>query len=364
MHEIYLAGGCFWGTEAFLKKLPGVRSCEVGYANGNGRIAELSYEQVCQGLTGCAEAVRCAFDPTVIALPLLLRAYLTTIDPVSVDRQGGDAGRQYRTGIYWSDPADEAVVRGELAALQLRLTREGGGTVAVEALPLRNFHPAEDYHQDYLDKNPGGYCHVDLGGAERFVAGNAAEFVAVAARAAAERARMLDALEHAMIAFDAGDAKRIQHFIKVRDLARLIARGEKADPELLFILEAAALVHDIGIHPAEERYGHQNGKLQEEMGPAPAREMLGRLGFDADVIEHVAYLVGHHHTYTDIDGLDYHALVEADFLVNLFEDGAGEHAIRAAYGKVFATGTGRALCREMFGFEDCPDETDEGLPVR
>lgn len=351
-HEIYLAGGCFWGTEAFLKCLPGIVSCEVGYANGNGSVAEPTYEQVCSGVTDCVECVRVAFDPQVISLRLLLEAYLTTIDPTSVDRQGGDAGRQYRTGIYWVDPADEGEVRGLLALLADDLAATGRGSLAVEAGPLRDFFPAEGYHQDYLDKNPDGYCHVNLGGAKRFVARHAEAFAAVAARAQAGRAARLDALEHAIIEFDAGDAKRIQHFIKVRDLARLIARGEGADPATLFTLEAAALVHDIGIHPAEERYGYQNGKLQEEMGPAPAREMLERLGFEPEVVDRACYLVGHHHTYSDIDGLDYQALVEADFLVNLFEDEASEHAVKTAYDRIFATDTGRALCRQMFGLAE------------
>ncbi|MDY4041475.1 MAG: peptide-methionine (S)-S-oxide reductase MsrA [Collinsella sp.] len=175
-HEIYLAGGCFWGTEAFLKKLPGVLTCEVGYANGNGSVSEPSYEQVCSGETGHAETVRVTFDPARISLPLLLKAYFTTIDPTSVNRQGGDAGTQYRTGVYWTDPADEAPVRTALYQLQRELSAAGRGRVAIEAAPLTEFWPAEDYHQDYLDKNPGGYCHVDLGGAERFIAEHARAF--------------------------------------------------------------------------------------------------------------------------------------------------------------------------------------------
>lgn len=174
--EIYLAGGCFWGTEAFLKKLPGIISCEVGYANGNGSVPDPSYEHVCTGKTGCAETVHVVYGPRIIPLPLLLEAYFTTIDSTSVNRQGGDAGTQYRTGIYWTDPADEAVVRDALYKLQREVSRERGGRVVIEAAPLSSFYPAEDYHQDYLDKNPGGYCHVDLGGAERFVAAHARDF--------------------------------------------------------------------------------------------------------------------------------------------------------------------------------------------
>ena len=151
-----------------------------------------------------------------------------------------------------------------------------------------------------------------------------------------------------MIEFDAGDAPRIQHFIKVASFARTIGLGEGADADTLLTLEAAAIVHDIGIHPAEEKYGSSNGKYQEELGPEPARQMLTEVGFDAARCERVAYLVGHHHTYTGIVGLDYQALVEADFLVNLFEDGASESAIRAAHDNVFRTATGKRLLKAMY----------------
>ena len=180
--EIYVAGGCFWGTEAFLKRLPGVMTCEVGYANGNGSVQHPTYQQVCSGATGCAETVHVTYDPHAITLPLLLRAYFTTIDPTSVNRQGGDAGEQYRTGIYWTDPADEQPVRNALYQLQREVSAQQGGTVAIEAMPLANFTPAEDYHQDYLDKNPDGYCHVDLGGAARFIAEHERDF-AIASQA-------------------------------------------------------------------------------------------------------------------------------------------------------------------------------------
>ena len=178
--EIYLAGGCFWGTEAFLKKLPGVVNCEVGYANGNGSVPSPTYEQVCSGTTGCAETVHVTYDTHHITLPLLLRAYFSTIDPTSVNRQGGDTGEQYRTGIYWTDPADEQPARAALYQLQRELSAQRAGRVAIEAAPLANFTSAEDYHQDYLDKNPGGYCHVDLGGAERFIAAHERDFAIAA----------------------------------------------------------------------------------------------------------------------------------------------------------------------------------------
>ena len=123
-----------------------------------------------------------------------------------------------------------------------------------------------------------------------------------------------------MIEFYRDDPARIQHFIKVHSFAKLIGEEEHLDEKLLYILEAAAYVHDIGIRPAEAKFGRCDGKLQEQEGPAEAEKMLKSLGFEQDVIERVSYLVGHHHTYTDIDGMDYQILVEADFLVNYFED--------------------------------------------
>lgn len=162
-------------------------------------------------------------------------------------------------------------------------------------------------------------------------------------------AELLHELMLKMIEFDAGDAKRIQHFIKVASLCRTIGVGEgMTGPELL-TLEAAGIVHDIGIHPAEKKYGCNTGKYQEELGPEPARNMLAEVGFAEDICERVAWLVGHHHTYTNIDSLDYQALVEADFLVNLFEDSAAEHAITSARDKIFRTSTGKALLHNMFG---------------
>lgn len=119
----------------------------------------------------------------------------------------------------------------------------------------------------------------------------------------------------------------------------------------LFTLAAAAIVHDIGIHPAIEKYGSSLGKLQEQEGPAPARAMLCDLGFDTQTIERVAFLVGHHHTYDAIDGTDYQILVEADFLVNLYEDDCSENAVLAAREKVFRTRTGITLINAMFGMQ-------------
>ena len=160
--------------------------------------------------------------------------------------------------------------------------------------------------------------------------------------------QLLHALMLKMIEFDAGDAKRIQHFVKVASFARTIGLGEGVDAGTLLTLEAAAIVHDIGIHPSEQKYGDCSGKHQEELGPEPARRMLAEVGFDAERCKRVAYLVGHHHTYSGIDGIDYQALVEADFLVNLFEDNSSLDAVRCAEAKVFRTATGKRLLETMF----------------
>lgn len=152
--EIYFAGGCFWGTEHFMKQIRGVIATEVGYANGN--VANPDYRAVCTGNTGFAETVKVKYDASIIGLEKLIDLYLQTIDPISIDRQGNDRGSQYRTGIYFIDSSDEKVILSVLSQLSLRLNKP----VAVECKPLRNFYKAEDYHQDYLDKNPGGYCHI------------------------------------------------------------------------------------------------------------------------------------------------------------------------------------------------------------
>ena len=169
-HEIYFAGGCFWGTEAYLKRIPGVLETEVGYANST--VPDPTYEQVCSGATGAAEAVRVVFDVDVLTLPLLLAAYLRTVDPFSLDRQGNDVGTQYRTGIYWTDPTDETVVVSAL----VNLARTVGKNPRIEAGKLRNFYSAESYHQDYLGRNPLGYCHVNLVDVDVFMAEHAADF--------------------------------------------------------------------------------------------------------------------------------------------------------------------------------------------
>lgn len=155
-----------------------------------------------------------------------------------------------------------------------------------------------------------------------------------------------------MVHYYEGDPKRIQHFMKVHDFSRTIGLLEGLDDKTLFILETAAVVHDIGIKVSEEKYGSCEGKLQEQEGPAIAKDLLHRLCYESEVIQRVCYLVGHHHTYKNIDGMDYQILVEADFLVNLYEDQVPETGIRSAYEKIFRTESGKILCREMFGISE------------
>lgn len=163
-----------------------------------------------------------------------------------------------------------------------------------------------------------------------------------------DNSEFVDLLEQKMISFNSGDPMRIQHLIKVHRLAQLIGRREKLDAHTLFLTECAALVHDIGIRPAEEKYGSSIGPLQEKLGPAYAKTMLEQLGMDAGDIERISYLVGHHHTYSNIEGLDYQILVEADFLVNFYEDSLGNEAVLTALDKIFRTYTGKELCRTMY----------------
>lgn len=159
MSVIYLAGGCFWGMEKYLASVRGVTETQVGYANG--RTDQPTYEEVCHCDTGHAETVRVTYDPQLVPLGFLLELYFSAIDPVSVNRQGNDRGTQYRTGIYYVDPVDRPVIDRAVSRLQAKLS----APVAVEVEPLTNFFTAEEYHQRYLDKNPGGYCHISR---ERF----------------------------------------------------------------------------------------------------------------------------------------------------------------------------------------------------
>jgi peptide methionine sulfoxide reductase msrA/msrB len=154
--EIYFAGGCFWGTEHLFQLVRGVVETEVGYANG--KIKNPTYEQVISHTTGFAEAVKVKYDADQVNLPLLIDLFFKSIDPTTIDRQGNDIGDNYRSGIYSMDPETEDIVKIEVA----KLAKNYSQPVVVETIPLINFYKAEDYHQDYLDKNPGGYCHIPL----------------------------------------------------------------------------------------------------------------------------------------------------------------------------------------------------------
>ena len=152
--EIYLAGGCFWGTEHYFKQIRGVISTEAGYANGN--TLNPTYEEVYTDTTGFAECVKICYDSDIVELRLLLEMYFRSIDPTSLNRQGNDVGTRYRTGIYYTTTDDLATIEEVYNDIQ----RIIGEELMVELEPLRSFYPAEEYHQDYLDKNPAGYCHI------------------------------------------------------------------------------------------------------------------------------------------------------------------------------------------------------------
>lgn len=156
MKEIYLAGGCFWGTEHFFKQIRGVIETEVGFANGH--TENPTYQEVYTDKTGFAETVLVKYNPDVVSLEFLLQMFFVAIDPTSLNKQGHDEGTRYRTGIYYTDSADLAIINKVYDAEQQKYSQP----FAVERLPLENYYPAEDYHQDYLDKNPDGYCHLPL----------------------------------------------------------------------------------------------------------------------------------------------------------------------------------------------------------
>ena len=153
MKEIYFAGGCFWGTEMVFRSVPGVTDTTVGYANGHTQ--NPTYQEVCTDTTGHRETVKVVYDPAAVSLKKLLEVYFLVVDPTVRNRQGGDIGSQYQTGVYYSDPADLPVLSAAFEAERAR-----SGEFCVELLPLRCFYSAEEYHQDYLEKNPTGYCHI------------------------------------------------------------------------------------------------------------------------------------------------------------------------------------------------------------
>lgn len=152
--EIYLAGGCFWGMEKYISLVKGVESTQVGFANGKTMFP--TYEEVCHNNTGHAETVKVVYNSNAITLNELLNLYFEAIDPISVNKQGGDRGVQYRTGIYYINEKDIPIIHQAISELQKKYDKP----IAIEVEPLKNYSPAEEYHQKYLDKNPGGYCHI------------------------------------------------------------------------------------------------------------------------------------------------------------------------------------------------------------
>ncbi len=154
--EIYLAGGCFWGIEAYFDEIKGVIKTEVGYANGE--TLNPKYEEVKRGNTGYVETVKVIYDDRVIDLEEILDNYFQIIDPTIKDGQGFDVGSQYRTGVYFVDQKDREIIRNKILKEQEKYTKR----IVTENEPLKNFFKAEDYHQKYLAKNPKGYCHIDL----------------------------------------------------------------------------------------------------------------------------------------------------------------------------------------------------------
>ena len=154
--EIYFAGGCFWGTEHFFKQIEGVIETEVGFANGH--TENPTYKEVYTDQTGFAETVYVKYNPDVVSLEFLLNMFFKAIDPTSLNKQGEDEGTRYRTGVYYTSDDDLAVIEKVFAQEQQNHQQP----LAVEKLPLQNYYSAEDYHQDYLDKNPTGYCHLPV----------------------------------------------------------------------------------------------------------------------------------------------------------------------------------------------------------
>lgn len=162
--------------------------------------------------------------------------------------------------------------------------------------------------------------------------------------------RQLARLMQAMIKYDGGDVPRIQHFVKVHNFAATIGIMENLDEETQFVLEAAAILHDIGIHPAEVKYGNSNGKAQEELGPVEARKVLAEVGgFTESQIDRICWLIGHHHAYDNVNTIDHRILLEADFLVNSYEDKFSLNGILTFRDKVFRSASAVRMLNEMWG---------------
>ncbi len=158
MQVIYFAGGCFWGTEHFFQQVQGVVRTETGFANGREDLPEPTYEQVYTDSTGFAETVKVEFDEAKVSLEFLVRMFFRAIDPLSLNQQGHDVGTRYRTGVYYVSEEQKAVIEAVFAEEQKKYKEE----MKVELLPLKNYWPADEYHQKYLDKHPDGYCHLPM----------------------------------------------------------------------------------------------------------------------------------------------------------------------------------------------------------
>ncbi len=156
MKEIYLAGGCFWGVDAYMSKVEGVVETSVGYANG--KVENPSYEMVCTGTTGHTETTYVKYDETKTSLEKVLNKFWGIINPTLLNRQGPDIGSQYRTGIYYTDEEDLEIINKTLEVQKEKYD----APIVTEIMPLKSYYEAEAYHQDYLKKNPNGYCHIDL----------------------------------------------------------------------------------------------------------------------------------------------------------------------------------------------------------
>lgn len=156
MKKIVLAGGCFWGVEAYFKKINGVINTKVGYSNGHTK--NPTYEEVCSSITGYAEACSIEYDENIISLKNLLKKFFKIIDPTLINRQGPDIGSQYRTGIYYYEESDLNIINSFIEEIKNNYDKK----IVTEIDKVSNFYDAEEYHQNYLDKNPNGYCHINL----------------------------------------------------------------------------------------------------------------------------------------------------------------------------------------------------------
>lgn len=154
MNKIYLAGGCFWGVEEYFSRISGVVSTTVGYANSDKE--NPTYKEICAHSVNAIETVLVSYDESILSLDSLLDSYFAIIDPTSIDKQGEDSGYQYRSGIYYIDDSQLETIKNKIVEVQ----KDYAEKVVVEVLPLNNFFDAEEYHQDYLKKNPNGYCHI------------------------------------------------------------------------------------------------------------------------------------------------------------------------------------------------------------